>query len=211
MTRGAFGVVLGTLVIAGCGGGSDQPEAVRSPSVAADVSEVPLPSKSPTPTPTAVTPTPELSQRGNIVKAIGETAWASDYPDGSNPWFEMQVTGIEVGAECTEDYAEPAENGQFMFVTIAVSTSSEWPAEMQGVPLEFNPNEFTIIGPDTLTEHDLGTAPTYGCLPQGELFPIAGFGPGENLTGTVVLDSANTTGVLVFQPWWAASGWEWAY
>ena len=205
------GAILTLVALTGCASSNTEPSAAPSNPATANAEAVPTPTTEPEPTPTETPPGETGGRRGNRTKAIGETAWSSENPDGSNPWFEMQVTGIDVGAKCTEEYAEAPVNGQFMFVNIAVSTSSAWPADLEGVPLDFNPNDFTIVGPDTLTEHDLGTAPTYGCLPHGELFPIAGFGPGENLTGNVVLDSANTTGVLVYHPWWAASGWEWPF
>lgn len=36
---------------------------------------------------------------------------------------------------------------------------------------------------------------TFGCLPESELLPIDGIGPGENVTGKLILDTANPTGV----------------
>jgi hypothetical protein len=210
---------LGTLaalgVLVGCGG-ADTDAAAPNTSVPADVSEVPVPTPERTPEPTPAEPTGERSQRGNLIKKIGETAFNYDPDRGPEArWLEFKVTEIEVDGECTEEFAEPPENGHMLFVTIAASTSSEWPAfvtEAGLTAVDFSSTDFTIIGADGVTEHDLATAATYGCLPEGEQLP-AQIGPGENVVGKVILDTANTTGILVYKPWYAggSSGWEWQY
>ena len=177
----------------------------------ADAEAIATPTTTPTPEPTVSTPA--TSERGNVVKQIGETAWVSMSATDLTPWVEFQVTGIEVGGECTSDYATPPTNGQFLFVSMSMSTATEWPPEMAGVELDFNPFDWSTVGADGLTENDLtGNGSIYGCLEEGSLENVT-VGPGENVVGTVVLDSANPSGVLVYQPFWGGTpgGWEWTY
>ncbi len=199
------------LALAGCGGSSGEGgDAAPTRTVTADAEAIATPTTAPEPTPEPTVSVPVTSERGNIVKAVGETAGVMDLVTG-NLWVEFQVTGIEVGGTCTADYVEPSENGQFLFVSLSMSTATEWPSDMQGVSLDFNPNEWSVIGADGLTENELATVSTYGCLAEGDLVPVT-VGPGENVVGTVALDTANPSGVLVFKPWWGGgSGWEWTY
>ena len=60
----------------------------------------PTPELTPTPTPTPTTelaPEGERSQRGNLIKEIGETAGIRE-TESANPWLQFQITGIEVDA-----------------------------------------------------------------------------------------------------------------
>jgi len=207
--RAAATTILLALALAGCSGAATEPAAKPSDPVTADVDAV----ESATATPTQAPEQPEAdtSQRGNLVKAIGETAGLLDRP-GGEVWAEFQVTGIELGAECTAEFAEPAENGQFLVLSISMSTGTEWPADFQGMTLDFNPNDFSVVGPDGITENNLATFATYSCLPEGEIMADT-IGPGENIVGKVVLDTAAPSGVVVYRPWYAAGslGWEWPF
>jgi hypothetical protein len=209
----ALGVPAVLLILAGCGG-EEAPESAPSVSVAAEVPTVtPTPEPPPEPTPTPEpAPEGERSQRGNLIKEIGETAGLRE-TESAKAWMEFQVTGIEVGGECSGEVAEPSENGHFLTISVSAATSSEWPAEMQGMSIDFNASDFSIVGPDGLTEnagHD--TFAAFACLPDSELIP-AQIGPGEHVIGKVVLDTANTAGVVVYRPWYGygGGGWEWAF
>ena len=82
---------------------------------------------------------------------------------------------------------------------------------MQGFPLDFNPNDFSVIGEDGLTESALATAASYSCLTEQEMISTE-IGPGENVRGKLVLDSKSDTGILVYRPGWAIGpGWEWKF
>jgi hypothetical protein len=213
--------VVGVAAMAGCSsGGPQEPDAAPETSVPADVEAVasPTPVKETTPTPTpeeTETADVERSQRGNVIKEIGETA--GSYTDPADPqgsiWLEFQITDIELDGSCTAEFAEPAENGAFIFVTLSVSTTSEWPSELEDINVDFIPDDWSIVGPDGLTESNLDTFATYSCLDEREMLPTGGIGPGENVVGKVALDSANTSGVLVFRPWWngGGPGWEWEF
>ena len=58
----------------GIGGGNTEPGAEPSSPATADVEAVPTPTTEPEPTPTE-TPLAATSQRGNLIKAIGDTAF----------------------------------------------------------------------------------------------------------------------------------------
>ena len=204
-------IVLLALALTGCGGAGGEPAAEPSDAVTADVEAV----ESPTPTPTEPEPTitqPPTSQRGNVIKQIGETAYLTMSPTDMTPWLEFQVTDIAVAPECSGEFAEPPENGNFLIVSLNISTATTWPTDVEGIPLDFNPNDWSVVGEDGVTESALGTAATYSCLDESELLPVSGIGPGENVVGKLVLDSKNATGVLVYKPWYApGGGWEWTF
>lgn len=194
---------------------ADTPDSAEQETVEADVDSVQEPAEqADEPTPESEEEQPELdvNERGNLVKEIGETGGVMADP-GSDPYMEFTVTEIVTDGQCTAEFAEPAENGQFLFVELKISTSgaSSWPEGTQGIGFDFTPHDFSIIGSDGLTEHELDTIATYGCLPDGELLPNQ-IGPGENVVGTIVLDTANSTGTLVYKPWYLdEGGWEWNY
>jgi hypothetical protein len=83
---------------------------------------------------------------------------------------------------------------------------------MQGMTVDFTATDFSIIGPDGITESNVDTYAASSCLPEGDLLPMA-IGPGENVVGKVVLDTAAPSGVVVFKPWYGggATGWEWPF
>lgn len=126
--------------------------------------------------------------------------------------MQLQITGIEVDGECTGEVAEPPENGHFLTISVSAATSSEWPAELQGMLIDLGAYDFSIIGPDGLTENaDHDTFAAFACLPDRELLP-AKLGPGEQVVGKIVLDTANTSGVVVYRPSYAyGPAWEWAF
>ncbi|NDL60181.1 hypothetical protein [Phytoactinopolyspora mesophila] len=218
-----------TLTVAGCGSSDDNQsvspdvEAVPMPTVAEDDDAPPTAEAESAPMPTRETAPdeadetdepdePELprSQRGNLIKEIGETAGAYNEHDGpESPWLEFQVTDIEVGGQCTSDYAEASQNGHFLIVSIAASTGSELSESLYGQEVWFDSYEFSVVGADGVTENDVeGNA--YMCLASRDEMPR--IGPGENATGMVALDVSAESGTLVFKPWFMdGAGWEWEF
>jgi hypothetical protein len=200
------------VALVGCGGSNTEPRAEPSNPATADVEAVPTPTTEPEPTPTE-TPLGETSQRGNLIKEIGETAFM--YHPGGDPsdrWFEFQITDATLGGECTGEFVEPSENGKFLILDITASTATNWPADMQGMTVDFTATDFAIIGPDGITESNVDTYAGTSCLPEGDLLPMA-IGPGENVVGKVVLDTAAPSGVVVYKPWYGGgvTGWEWPF
>ncbi|WP_202380873.1 hypothetical protein [Leucobacter chromiireducens] len=151
------------------------------------------------------TPSPAVSKRGNLIKRVGERGGIGD----SEPLeVEFLVTGITVDPECTGEYPQPSKNGHFVKLDFEVATSSE----AQG---EFGFAFWKWIRPDGTTANaDPGQDGNgYMCLAAGEQLPHY-IGPGESVTGSVVLDVADPEGTLVAQPAYAGSTgswtWEWA-
>lgn len=174
----------------------------------------------------AATPTPEpepepetqppvqTSERGNVVKEVGELGGvvAEENAALDDAWMTFTVTDIEVDGECTSGYADPPENGHFIIVSMSIETTpvSEWPAEAQGIPLLFY-DDWSIVGPDGITENAVTSLSTATCLSESEILPYDGMGPGERIVGKVVLDSRNASGVLIWTPFGGGGGWEWEF
>lgn len=69
--------------------------------------------------------------------------------------------------------------------------------------------DFKVIAPDGTRENDsIGNG--WSCLDESEALPPQ-IGPGEHVVGKVVLDSANTSGSIVFSQAGAVGGWEWGF
>ena len=66
-----------------------------------------------------------------------------------------------------------------------------------------------IVGPDGVTEDGTATTASWGCFEMSQLLPPF-VGPAEQGAGKVVLDTAHTSGTLVYRPLGAA-GWEWEF
>lgn len=150
---------------------------------------------------------PELSQRGNLVKAMGEEAALLD-PNGE-PMVTFTVHSITEGT-CTEPFAEPPENGQYIFLDVSLSTA---PDLLQ----DYGSAEFGLVGgwevitPSGQTSNAmLESFGAFTCLPEAQQLP-SWLGPGESARGTVVLDVPTPSGTLMFHDLIDSTGWEWKY
>jgi hypothetical protein len=200
---------VGVLVVAGAsvgitlaltkGSGSPQAGAAR---------EAPAP----LPTATSAVPAPPVSTnaRQNIEKKIGESAGLGG-TDPSSSALNFAITKITIDARCSEPYAEKAQNGHFILVDMSVSTSPTMDRTYGSYII--NPNNFSIVGPDGVTEagESLTSMAAYTCLSQSKQLPTT-LAPGQRYLGTIVLDSRYTSGVLVLAPQGGfdnGNGWEW--
>jgi hypothetical protein len=153
------------------------------------------------------TPVGNMSERGNVIKQLGETGGFG--PTQDNIAVTFAVDKITVDAKCTAQYAQKSEHGHFVKVDLRAETKSTMPPNMgYGV----SGYEFTTVGEDGITEQTLVTGPAFSCLDESEQFP-ATLNPGSKYRGSIVLDTKNPEGVLVFRPMFmgGAGGWEWAY
>ena len=150
-----------------------------------------------------------LSERGNIPKQIGEGATLTASSGGKALSFE--VTDIQSDFQCTSPYAEAPENESFVKVDITASTgSSEDLQELfYGDSMMFNPYDWKFVDSSGRTANDIGTAASYMCLDTGESLPLD-IGPGENVSGSLVLDVTDSSGTLVYAPIYDSAGWEWS-
>ncbi len=136
------------------------------------------------------------SSRGNLVKTLGQAAGTFD------PATKKQLANFVVSAiqpvTCTEPYATAPTNGHLIAVDISIATTPDL-GSASYPKFGFSPNDFKFIDATTGTTFNgsLGTAATFGCLPNGATLPMGGVGPDEKVTGKVILDVPGTTGTLV--------------
>lgn len=78
---------------------------------------------------------------------------------------------------------------------------------------DLSPHRFKFVAANGTTYNgNLTSGPSYGCLAESEILPINGVGPAEKVTGKIVLDIPDVTGILMFQPDGAGmGGWEWSF
>ncbi|WP_140395066.1 hypothetical protein [Arthrobacter sedimenti] len=216
MKKSLVPVALSALLLAGCSTGANSPAAptvepaAQSASDSADVATTEASeatSEEPSAEATSAAPEAEKSARGNLIKQIGEGAGLTD--EGKQV-VTFVVNSIAVDVPCTGNYPSPVENGHILVLDVSIVTE---PALAESISPTFymNPYDFTEIAPNGTTSNaDLGTMATYSCLPDAEVLPQE-VGPGENVTGKLVLDVTNPTGTLVFKYAGAPAGWEWTY
>ena len=195
MNKKLVSFALFSLLLTGCGGDSGS---LAAPSVeAANASSTASPSAK----------SAEKSPRGNLVKQLGEGAGLTD--EGKQV-VTFVVNSIDVDVPCTGEFAQAPVNGHILVLDVSVVTDPAL-ADSPDPTFQMNPYFFTEIAPNGTTSNaDLATAATYGCLSDAEVLPQM-MGPGENVTGKVVLDMTNPSGTLVFKYGGAPAGWEWTY
>lgn len=222
------------LLATGCSGGDAppvEPTADGGPPTSASQSPSPLPTPSMTPTsapttsaatlpetgePPAPAPEspdaadPDLSPRGNLVKRVGEPAGIID--GNGERLVNFVINSISPDVVCTEELAEPAENGLFVAVNVSVQTSPAMATPDAFITsFEMSPSMFSAISPEGLSSNaDPGTFSSYFCLDDSVLLPSS-IGPGENAEGIVLLDLQHPSGILVFEDFQTSSAWEWNY
>lgn len=202
MRRGGMLAVAATLLLAGCG--SDQPDReAAAPTLPSTTTAEPSSDAPPS--------GPVRSDRGNIIKALGEEGGICG-PGVTECTEEalvltFTVDSITVGVECTSGFSVPPDNGNYIGIGLRVATSADYPADWFAT---FTAGDFRIIGPDGLTITDVqGQAAS--CLGDNG-FTYQPIGPGQQYAGTVVLDSPVTSGVLVYAPpGMGGTGWEWPF
>ena len=150
-----------------------------------------------------------LTERGNIPKQIGEEA--SLTASSGEKALSFKVTDIQPGFQCTSPYAEAPENESFVKVDITASTgSAEDLEELFFIDsMMFNPYDWKFVDSSGRTANDIGTVASYMCLDTGESLPDE-IGPGENVSGSLILDVTDTAGTLVYAPVYDTEGWEWS-
>lgn len=150
-----------------------------------------------------------LSERGNIPKRVGEEA--SLTASSGEKALSFKVTDIQPDFQCTSPYSEAPENESFVKIDITASTgSSEDLQELfYGDSMMFNPYDWKFVDSSGRTANDIGTAASYMCLDTGESLPLD-IGPGENVSGSLILDVTDTSGTLIYAPVYDSAGWEWS-
>ncbi|MGX1807080.1 hypothetical protein ACWIGI_15310 [Nocardia sp. NPDC055321] len=154
----------------------------------------------------AVTFAGPTSPRGAAVKAVGQEAGIGK--PGAEPVLAWTVTGIEVGAPCTEAGAVPPENGQFVVVSIDARTSGEFDQAKIGGPGFFNPgNDWQLIDAAGVTHPRPASDAVYRCTAADWPVDLA---PASKYQFKLTFDAQTPTGTLLFAPA-AWPGWEWTF
>lgn len=149
-------------------------------------------------------PEPETSERGNRVKHIGDTAYI--YADASKKteWARWTVTNITLDAPCTNEYAEPSENGHMVVMDVTVQTTKDLPTDQ---PLYLG---VTGDWQYVLKDGTISNAPVNGsaalCLPRADVLPDV-IGTASKAQGKIVFDLPTTDGYLVYKDG-DVTGWE---
>lgn len=152
----------------------------------------------------------EKSERGNIIKKVGQAAGITDQDNSDDTLVNFVVKNIEVDPPCTAEYAEPAENGHFVTVDIAAETG---PAKVfeklnYGNDFSFSPGLWKFVTPQGTTVNSIASTSSFMCLNQQEQLP-ATIGPAEKVRGKIVLDVPSTKGTAIYDDIATGTGWEW--
>ena len=114
--------------------------------------------------------------------------------------FEVDVTDIEVDAQCTAADSPGSANGHFLSVSVTISPSADQPA---GAIIPVSPADFVVVGPD-------GNALTMTagngqlCVDTASALPALVTGT-TSVQGLVVLDVPVDSGWVRYLP----GGFEW--
>lgn len=154
---------------------------------------------------------PERSDRGNLIKEIGQGAGVYDL-DSKDPLATFVVNAIEVDPVCNAEYAAdyPPENGHLLALDVSIETFPEL-AESDWPTFSLNPYSMKIVAPNGTTSNaELSTMATYNCFDDSVMVPSAGLGPAEKATGKIVLDSEVPAGTLIITQG-GTIGWEYEF
>ena len=138
------------------------------------------------------------------MKHIGDTAYI--YADASRKteWARWTVTNITLDAPCTDEYAEPPENGHMVVMDVTAQTTKDLPTDQ---PLYLG---VTGDWQYVLKDGTISNAPVNGsaalCLPQADRLPDV-IGPASKAQGKLVFDLPTTDGYLVYKDG-DVTGWE---
>lgn len=154
----------------------------------------------------------ELTELGHVSKEFDEPAGLS-LAGSPGIHFQLTVRGVTPTQSCVGRGVdvEPV-HGWFLVVDLTVSVPDAVVDLVDpGLPtfMPLGADVFTIIGPDGQVQPEALTQASWACLGDHEL--AAPFvGPGETVSGKVVLDSAHPSGELVYVPT-GAQGWAWEF
>lgn len=154
---------------------------------------------------------PQKSARGNYIRVPGDTARMWTGADKKTT-VVFTINSITVDPQCTAPYAQPAEKGHFVVLDASIETMPEL-ANASYDRFDLSPHGWQFVGANGTTYNgSLASGASYSCMTDSEILPINGVGPGEKVTGKIILDVPATTGTLVFKPLGGAiGGWEWAF
>lgn len=188
----ALGIV--AMILVGCSPAPSSKDA--APSVE------PAVSSSPSETPEDVAEKPAESERGNLIKKVGDVFGLGSVDESVASFV---VTNITVDPQCTSEFAEAPEFGHFVRLDVEGETTADLPGE-----LYFAGGSWSAIADNGTTFNgDPWSYAAVTCVDDVERLPSI-IGPGERVAGAVILDVPTPSGVLVLSPE-PGLGWEWEY
>lgn len=174
-----------------------------------DTAPVASASASPEPTETADSEFGETvtSARGNLVKELGQLAGTSSLT-GDVVTSRFAVTDLVVDFACTSGFAEAPANGRYLGIHVNVETTPEL-TESEFPWISFTAYDWQAYDAEGKRLND-PVANAWSCLDAGDQLP-AQIGPGQSVSGWMVLDVAAPSGVVALTMLGNPTGWEWAY
>lgn len=188
---------LSALMLTGCGS--------ADPATAPDITPIST-SASATPSPSASTPEGKTSDRGYLVKEVGDIAGMTNAAGDQTVTFVVKK--VDRHPKCTSIHAAKPENGNLIGLQIDVQTFKELndPA-YPGQGFWASAASWKFVSKEGITFNgDLGTPSAYNCLPKAQMLP-GEIGPAQKATGWVILDVPATEGTLILDA--GGGGWEW--
>ena len=165
-----------------------------------------------TPEPVASVDTSEFGEtttnsRGNLVKSIGQLAGTSSLTSDVVT-SRFAVTDVVLDPECTGGFADAPVNGHYLGVHLNVETTPELADE--AFPwVSFTQDDWQAYDAVGQRLNDpIGNA--WSCLDSTQQLPSQ-IGPGQSVSGWIVLDVAAANGAVVLAMGGSPTGWEWAY
>ncbi|WP_396667364.1 hypothetical protein [Microbacterium sp. R86528] len=183
------------------------PDTGRTPDTAPVITETP------TPVPTAEVDEVDgefgervINDRGNLVKEVGQLAGVSEANDVLVARFA--ATDIVLDIECDQDWSESPQNGHFLGIHFNVETTPEL-ADSDYPWVAMSAYDFLVFDSDGKRLNDpVGTS--WACLDESSQLPSQ-IGPGQSVSGWIVLDVTDEEGAAVLTMGGSPTGWEWAY
>jgi len=147
------------------------------------------------------------SPRGNLVKEVGQLAGTSSLATDVIT-SRFAVTDIVLDFECTSSFSEAPANGHYLGIHLNIETTPEL-ADDDFPWLSFTEYDWQAYDVEgKRLNAPVGNA--WSCVDAGQQLPSQ-IGPGQSVSGWIVLDVAATSGVVVLAPGGGPTGWEWSY
>ena len=148
------------------------------------------------------------SERGLLIKRPGDVAQFGVTQDALTVKFV--VDKITVDPKCTGAAARPAENGHLVRIDLRAETTSALPAS---AGFRIVGGDWSVVGPDGVTETQVWTIRSASCFPSKELFPSDVLSPASKYRGAIVLDTRSASGAVMYRPSFMSDhgGWEWSF
>ena len=166
--------------------------------IANDPQFAPMESVTPIATETSANSEDGLNDRGNIEASVGDEIVVSGMIDDAEV-YKFKVSNIDLNVQCTEEYSQPSENGQFIKIDVEVNSGSKEAFEENYYnEVYIHGSSFKYISAEGTTFNgNLGSVPSYMCIPQSEVLPQE-IGPAQKASGSIILDVPATNGVIIF-------------